>query len=208
MIGILGGTFDPVHNGHVQIALDVSHALGLQETRLIPCNVPPHRDIPVASTEQRLAMLELVAGDHAELSIDKRELEREGPSWMVDTLSSLRDELGDMPLCLILGVDAFNQIDSWHEWQKLISLAHIVIADRPDCELARSGTVADFLNQHLTDNQQDLLQQAAGIIYRCPVTQVDVSSTDVREKIRSGGDASNLVPEKVWAYIQKQAIYK
>ena len=205
MIGILGGIFDPVHNGHVQIALDIHHALGLEQTRLIPCNVPPHRDMPVASAEQRLAMLELVAGEHAELSIDKRELEREGPSWMVDTLSSLRDELGDTPLCLILGVDAFNQIDSWHEWQKLISLTHIVIADRPDCELTQSGTVADFLSEHLTDNKQDLLQQAAGFIYRCPVTQVNVSSTDVRKKLHSGDDVSNLVPEKVWVHIQKQA---
>ena len=127
---------------------------------------------------------------------------------MVDTLSSLRNELGELPLCLILGVDAFNQIDSWHEWKKLISLVHIVIADRPDCELTRSGIVADFLSQHLTNKKQDLLQQAAGVIYRCPVTQVDVSSTEVRERIRSGGDASDLVPEKVWAYIQKQAIYK
>lgn len=208
MIGILGGTFDPVHNGHVQIALDVHHALGSQETKLIPCHIPPHRDMPVVSAEQRLTMLELVAGDHPELSVDKRELEREGPSWMVDTLSSLRNELGELPMYLVLGADAFNQIDSWHEWQKLISLAHIVIADRPDCELVKSGLVAEFLNQHLTDNKQDLLQRAAGYIYRCPVTQMDVSSTKVRETIHACGDVNQLLPEKVWAYIQKQAIYK
>lgn len=208
MIGILGGTFDPVHNGHVQIALDIHQALGLQETRLIPCRIPPHRDMPLASAAQRLAMLELVANDHIELSVDTRELEREGPSWMVDTLASLRNEFGESPLCLILGADAFNKIDSWHEWQKLISLAHIVIADRPDCVLVQSGAVEEFLNQHSTDNKQDLLKQAAGYIYCCPVTQVDVSSTELRVKIRSGDDVSNLVPEKVWVYIQKQAIYK
>ncbi|MDH5435908.1 MAG: nicotinate-nucleotide adenylyltransferase [Gammaproteobacteria bacterium] len=208
MIGILGGTFDPVHNGHVQIALDVHHALGLQETRLIPCGIPPHREMPVASAAQRLAMLELVVNDHIELSVDQRELEREGPSWMVDTLASLRNELSELSLCLILGVDAFNHLDSWHEWQTLISLAHIVIADRPDCTLVQSGTVATFLNQHLTDNKQDLLKQVAGYIYRCPVTQVDVSSTQVRETIRSGDDVNKLIPGNVWAYIQKQAIYR
>ncbi|MDH5191094.1 MAG: nicotinate-nucleotide adenylyltransferase [Gammaproteobacteria bacterium] len=208
MIGILGGTFDPVHNGHVQIALDIHHALELEQIRLIPCNVPPHRNMPVANAEQRLAMLQLVTVDHDELSVDTRELEREGPSWMVDTLTSLRNDLGNTPLCFIVGVDAFNHIDTWHEWQKLISLAHIVIADRPDCKLAGSGTVAEFLKQNITGNKHDLLQQAAGLIYRCPVTQVNVSSTSIRNKIHSGDDADNQMPEKVWAYIQKQAIYK
>ena len=207
MIGILGGTFDPVHKGHVQIALDVHHALGLEQTRLIPCNVPTHRDMPVASAEQRCAMLELAIEGHPELSIDMRELERAGPSWMVDTLSSLRQELGKTPLCLIVGVDAFNHINTWHEWHRLIELAHIVVVKRPEFELAKSGTVHEFYKEHMTQDKQALSEQPAGLVYQYEATRMDISSTGIRERIRAGEDAGKFLCPKVWSYIQKHAIY-
>ena len=124
-IGILGGTFDPIHFGHLRSGLEVYESLEFEHIRLIPCGVPPHRELPIASNEQRLAMMRLAVEDNTKLIVDQRELQREGPSYTVDTLLELRQEFPDTPLCLIIGSDAFLGLDSWHQWKKIPQLAHL-----------------------------------------------------------------------------------
>lgn len=207
MLGLFGGTFDPVHFGHLRPALEVKQALELAELRFIPCNVPPHRGAPVASASQRLSMLQLALEGVPGCVIDKRELQRTGPSYMVDTLVSLRAEVGQRPLCLILGLDAFLGLDRWYQWQRLSELAHIVVTTRPGSRLPEHGEVVNLVNRCRTDDQQVLRTAAAGLIYFQTVTQLDISATVIREAVRAKRDIHFLLPEAVRLYIEREGIY-
>ena len=131
-IGILGGTFDPVHFGHLRTGLDVVEQLGLAQLRLMPCAIPPHRIEPVASASERRLMLELAIKNHPKLVVDDRELSREGPSYTVDTLHSLREDYPDNALFVLMGTDAFCSLPTWSRWQQILELAHIVVMQRAD----------------------------------------------------------------------------
>ncbi|MDP3877813.1 MAG: nicotinate-nucleotide adenylyltransferase [Methylobacter sp.] len=135
MIGIFGGTFDPVHFGHLRSALEVKDIFGLDEVRLIPCAMPPHRESPAVTAAMRLQMLALAIKNQPGLKIDTRELERyerqQTPSYMVDTLESLRQEFPHETLLLFIGTDAFKYLTGWHQWQRLFDYAHIVVLTRP-----------------------------------------------------------------------------
>lgn len=209
MIGIFGGTFDPVHYGHLRSLLEVQQALGLNEVRLIPCLIPPHRQMPGASAERRLAMLELAAADTPDFVVDQRELQRGGPSYMVDTLQSLRDELGSRKsLCLIMGLDAFVALDSWNQWQRLTELAHIVVMQRPGGLLPKTGVVADLVEQRQALDVVELQQRPAGRVYFQSVTQLDISATAIREQLAYGRDVRFLMPDSVRHYIETHGLYK
>ncbi len=209
MIGIFGGTFDPVHYGHLRPLLEVQQTLGLDEVRLIPSFIPPHRDAPGASAEQRLAMLALAAAETPGFVIDQRELLRGGPSYTVDTLQSLRDELGsNQSLCLIMGLDAFVALDSWHQWQRLTELAHIVVMQRPGGLLAKTGAVAELVEQRQVLDVAELENQPAGRVYFQSVTQLDISATAIREQLARGQDVRFLMPDSVRYYIETQGLYK
>jgi len=207
MIGVFGGTFDPVHNGHLRIALELRQQLGLDELRFVPCRQPPHRPMPYASAEQRLAMLQLAVAGQSEFVIDERELRREGPSFMVDTLASIRTEEQDTPLCLVLGGDAFVGLAGWHRWRQLIDLAHLVIAHRPGTPFILEGELLELYQQRQVDNAASLREAPAGHILLCPVTQLDISSTAIREHLREGGSGRYLLPDDVWMYMQQQHLY-
>ncbi len=208
MIGIFGGTFDPVHFGHLRPLLDVKQALGLDEVRLIPCLIPPHRGTPSASAEQRVAMLSLAMADTPGFVIDQRELHRGGPSYTVDTLLSLRHDLGDVRLCLIIGADAFMALDSWHQWQQLNQLAHIVVMQRPGTLLPKTGAVAELVEQAQALDVEELQQQAAGKILFQSVTQMDIAATSIRELVAQGKDVRFLMPDSVRHYIETVGLYK
>lgn len=208
MIGIYGGTFDPVHYGHLRPALEVQQALELDEVRFIPAGQPPHREEPRATASQRLLMLRAAIDDQPGFVVDEREIRREGPSYMVDTLVSLREELGQLPLCLILGYDAFLGLPRWHLWQRLIELSHLVITHRPgwnhdDLE----ETLHSLVQQHEIASKQ-LSKQAAGGLVFVPVTQLDISATGIREQIRAGQDIRYLLPDPVHAMIKQQQLYR
>lgn len=210
-IGIFGGTFDPVHYGHLRPALELREQLAMQRMLMLPCAVPPHRPQPQASSEQRLAMLRLAVDGEPALEIDERELKRSGPSYMVDTLGSLRDEFGDTPLCLCLGVDAFLGLPAWHRWQSLLELAHIVVAHRPGWRLDRQTLSAELIDMLATHQQQDAMVTAAssaGAIVLQPVTQLAISATDIRTHIGAGRSVRYLLPDEVWQYIQQQKLYR
>ena len=208
MLGIFGGTFDPVHFGHLRPALEVKQALALDELRFIPCNVPPHRGVPVASASQRLSMLQLALEGVPGCVIDQRELQRTGPSYMVDTLASLRVEQGHRPLCLIMGLDAFLGLDRWHQWQRLLELAHIVVTTRPGSRLPEHGEVVNLVNRCRSEDPSALRSSAAGLIYFQAVTQLDISATTIREAVRAKRDIHFLLPEAVRLYIEREGIYR
>jgi len=213
VIGIFGGTFDPVHFGHLRPAVELFETLELDELRLIPAGLPPHRRAPRASSQQRLEMLRLAIVDQPGFVLDSREIERKGPSYMVDTLSGLRNELGEQcPLCLLLGMDAFLGLSSWHRWREIPHLAHLVVSHRPGWLPEHlddhGGPLAELADHSLTSNPQELRQVPAGRIFMQPVTQLDISSTRIRALIRQGRTPRYLLPDAVWAYIQEQQLYQ
>jgi nicotinate-nucleotide adenylyltransferase len=211
-IGVFGGTFDPVHFGRLRRALELKQQLGLASVHLIPCNIPPHRGEPHASAEQRCAMLQLAIEGEPGLQLDKRELERPGPSYMVDTLKSLRQEYGgERPLCLIIGGDAFLGLPSWYHWQQLVQLAHIVVAHRPGWALDEATLDAPLralLQQHRLNQPAQLCEAPAGGVLLQAVSQLDISATSIRHRVAAGESANYLLPQPVWDYIRQQNLYR
>jgi len=207
MIGILGGTFDPVHFGHLRPALEVQQLLGLQEVRLIPCRNPPHRPPPQASAAQRLAMLESAIDGHPVFRIDTRELGREGPSWTLDTLVSLRRELEGQGVCLLLGLDAFRGLSTWHRWHELTDYCHMVVMTRPGSVLPEQGELAAFIGLHRVLDAAALGQHASGLLLFTPVTQLEISGTAIRKQLVAGRDPGYLLPEAVIDIIYKEGLY-
>ena len=208
MIGILGGMFDPVHLGHLRPALDVLQVLGLEEIRLIPCSSPPHRSPPVATAGQRAAMLAAAVRHYPQFTVDRRELARAGPSWTFDTLSELRRELGSRRLCLLIGMDALHGLPTWHRWLELLDLCHMVVMTRPGTDFRAQGELTDFVNRHRVQDAAQLEIQASGRLLFQPVTQLEISSTRVRELLATGRSAGFLLPEAVLEFIQREGLYQ
>ena len=208
MIGVLGGTFDPVHIGHLRTALELYQTLPFAEIRFVPCGQPPHRHQPSANANQRLAMLRLALGDQQGFNIDERELQRQGPSYMVDTLSSLRAEFPTVPLSLIIGLDVFRDFDKWHRWQEIPALAHIVVVHRPASDIVKQGRVYAMLEKIRIEEPAQLLRQSAGSLLLWPVRQLDISSTDIRSLIAERKSPRYLLPERVYEYISSEGLYR
>jgi len=182
MIGIFGGTFDPVHYGHIKPALSVKQALNLSQIRFIPNSVPPHRDAPWLSTEQRLSLLQSALGEYADVVVDQRELGRDGPSYMIDTLQSLNSDYQDERFCLVIGMDAFFGITQWRQWKQLFELCHLVVTTRPgfDQALILEQIGAEnypFIAEKMTQDFETLKQEKAGKILLQSVPLLDISST-------------------------------
>lgn len=209
MLGIYGGTFDPIHHGHLRTALEVREALGLAEVRFIPCGYPSHRWQPEASSEMRLRMLELaLQGAGPEFKIDTRELMRKGPSYMVDTLQSLRIQIANAPLALIVGLDAFQGFSQWHSWRSLFDLAHVIVMHRPNAdETLADPVLSEFVQNRVVGSTEMLHTQPAGRVHFIEVTQLAISASRIRELVRQGRSPRYLLPESVLGYIQAQGLY-
>jgi nicotinate-nucleotide adenylyltransferase len=207
MIGILGGTFDPVHLGHLRTALEVREALELEEIRLIPCRQPPHRPLPLASARQRMRMLNAAIEGHEGFVVDERELLREGPSYMLDTLVSLRKDFAGQGICLIIGMDAFRGLASWHRWRELLDYCHLIVMTRAGAKLPDSGQLGDFTRQHRVPDSSKLREQAAGRLLFQQVSRLEISGTHIRGLLAGGGDASFLIPDSVLEIINEQGLY-
>ncbi len=207
-IGVFGGMFDPIHYGHLRTAFELRHRLGLDELRFVPCGDPPHRDSPVSPAALRLRMVEAAIAGHAGFAADDRELERAGPSYTYDTLVSLRDEMPADALCLIVGMDAFVSLPAWHRGSELLDLAHVVVAHRPGWEAPRDGEIGQLLARHGTADGPALGERTAGLIHVEPVTQLEVSSSELRRSIRSGLPPTFLMPESVSEIIRESGCYE
>ncbi len=204
VIGVYGGSFDPVHYGHLRTALEVKEIFGLDQLRLIPCYQSPLKENTRASADDRLAMLRLAVADLQGIICDSRELNREGYSYMVDTLASLRMEYSDCSLLLFIGTDAFNQLTRWHEWQRLFDYAHVIVITRPTVQ---PQILSDFLTERVTTTRTSLTEKPAGKLFFQTVTQLDISATVIRSLIGHHGNPRFLLPDSVIHYINANKLY-
>lgn len=207
-IGILGGTFDPIHIGHLRGALEVAEIFALDELRLIPNARPPHRETPSCSAEDRLAMVRLAVQDVPPLVVDARELARDKPSYTIDTLESLRAELTpDDQLFLVVGWDAFCGLPGWHRWQQLLDHCHILVMQRPDADSEAPETLRDLLAARSVSGPQ-ALAGCGGQIAFVWQTPLEVSATKIRQLLASNRSVRFLVPDAVLAYINAHGLYR
>ncbi len=206
-MGVFGGTFDPVHLGHLRSAFELKATLDCGEIRFLPCAIPPHRATPVADANTRAHMVKLAVGDEPGFVVDERELHREGPSYSVDTLESLRAEFPSTPLCLFVGMDAFLGLPRWHRWERIFELAHVVVAHRPGWRVPARGPLGELIALRGRKDPLALHQVSAGLIFVHAVTQLEISSTEIRELIRAGRDPRFLLPDVVRNYVMEVGCY-
>lgn len=193
------------------MAQELADTLNLEEIRFIPAANPPHKAAPTVSAQQRAEMVQLAIADNPLFELDRCELNRQGASYTIDTLISLREELGEkVSICLIMGDDAFSHLDSWHRWQELLHYCHIILVQRPSKQALSklSNQLTAFLESHYTENADDLAEKPAGYIHMQHITAQDIAATSIREKLVAGKNAKYLVPDQVLAYIQQQQLYK
>jgi len=207
-IGILGGTFDPIHNGHLRLAVEALEQCHLREVHFIPCGTPPHRSAPHASAADRLHMVQFAVHSNPAFLADQRETYRTDACYTVNTLTELRNEYGSQQsLCLLLGSDAFAQLDTWHQWRELFGLAHIVVMQRPGQPLGNTLAKADpaLLQEYtarLAPSPKALHEIPFGHIVVLNIPALEISSTDIRKRCVEGKDIHSLVPDSVAHFIQ------
>ncbi|HEY4873922.1 MAG TPA: nicotinate-nucleotide adenylyltransferase [Steroidobacteraceae bacterium] len=206
-IGLFGGTFDPLHYGHLRTAFELWQALSLAEVRFMPTGSPPHREQPLAPAQLRLDMVKAAVADQPAFVVDDREVRRTGVSYSVDTLTELRAEYPQRSLCLLLGMDAFLGLPNWHRWRDLLDLAHIIVAHRPGWRAPTMGPLGEVMVDRGTGSVRDLHEQRAGRIYVHAVTQLEISSTELRQLISQGRDPRYIVPEEVRRIIRETRCY-
>jgi nicotinate-nucleotide adenylyltransferase len=206
-VGIFGGTFDPIHYGHLRTALELKALLELERVHIVPCANPPHRSAPMSDGPLRLRMVAAAVHGEQGFVADARELERDGVSYTIDTLASFRAELPDRSLCLLLGMDAFLGLPQWHRWRELTDVAHIVVAHRPGWSAPGAGTLGELLRERRAPSAAALASQPAGLVHVQPVTQLEISSTDLRDSLRAGRDPKYLVPDSVREIIIETECY-
>ena len=208
-VAVFGGTFDPVHHGHLRSALELVEHLSVDQIRLMPCCSPPHRGMPAAAAEHRAAMVQLAVAREEKLICDRRELERSGKSYSIDSLIELHEELGaGCSLSLVMGCDAVQSVESWHRWQELLDWAHIVVLARPGWQFPTTGAVARWLSEHRCDDHRVLQRERSGRILVAQLRPLAISSTEIRRLLQDDMSIRYLLPEPVLDYIQLHQLYK
>lgn len=206
-IGIFGGTFDPIHYGHLRCALELYQQLNLQNVRFIPCQNPVIDKTAHATILQRLTMLKKALADQPSFLLDEREIHRTTPSYSVDTLLSLREEFPHTPLCFIIGSDALNNLHRWHRWQELITLAHLIVITRPKAISPQQRSIQKLIHEHQISDAKQLVQQISGYLFVVDTIQLDISGTMIRQQIAAGLNPRYLLPDEVLQYIRKEKLY-
>ena len=202
---LFGGTFDPIHYGHLKPLVELQQHCSCEEVRIIPAAVPPHRPAPVASTADRLAMLRLALAEYPGFTLDSCELDRDGPSYSVLTLQALRASMPDAALCLVMGSDAFAGLPTWYHWQEIPELCHIIVIERPG---EAAAGAQQWAQQRLVEDVQSLQTTTAGFVLPLRLTLLDTSATDIRQRLATGQDVKGMLPESVLDYIREQGLYR
>ncbi len=208
-IVVMGGTFDPVHYGHLRTALEIAQLLGHGSVvHMMPCGDPRHRQAPEASAHHRYAMLETAISDEPLLLASRLEVDREGATYTVDTLAELRQEVGaQRPIVFVMGADAFLTLTKWHRWVEIIRLAHIMVTNRPNWSNIGQGDLNDLLRKHSAKQLNELTELPSGRIAECALTQLDISSTHIRNLLQTGKSPRFLTPDTVLDYIRSHQLY-
>ncbi|SET08798.1 nicotinate-nucleotide adenylyltransferase [Thorsellia anophelis] len=204
-----GGTFDPIHNGHISICKAVANQLNLETITLLPNNIPPHRPQPIASPIQRLTMLKLAIENESIFEIDTRELKKKSHSYTIETLIELREEIGkDTPLLFIIGEDSLNTIDSWHKWESLLDYCHIIVCKREDNKYRIDNKILnEWINQNKTASTTNITHYSNGYIYKANTPYFQISATEIRRLRMQMQEIDFLLPDSVKKYIIENAIY-
>lgn len=206
---LFGGTFDPIHYGHLRPVATLAAQLGLQKITLLPNNVPPHRPQPEASPAQRAEMISLAIANQPLFDIDRRELQRETPSWTIDTLIDIRRERGDrQPLGFIIGQDSLLTLHKWHRWQELLDYCHLLVLKRPGyAEEMSTPEQQSWLESHRTEDISYLHQQPGGSVFLADSALLPISATEIRERRHAGLSCDKLLPPEVIAWMDQQGLY-
>jgi len=214
-LAILGGTFDPIHYGHLRFASDVRSALSLSEVRLIPAGTPPHRVPPIAPAEDRFAMTEIGCTEFEGLSADRIEIDRPGPSYTVDTLEALHSLRPELPLALLVGADAFAGLPQWRHWERLFALAHFIVAERPGAAPTGEGLPASLQvhwERRLTTDISRLERTLSGSIVRVTIAPQPIAASAIRAELAQGDvgreRVRGLLPSPVLDYIDRNHLYR
>ncbi len=213
-IGIFGGTFDPIHHGHLRLAQEALEQCSMSGIRFIPSGTPPHRTVPLATAEHRLSMVRLAIHGQPGFAVDEREAHRTEKCYSFDTFSALRAELGaEQPLCLLLGSDAFLQFHTWHQWRQLIELTHLVVMQRPGRPVGNviaqaDATLRQQYGTRLAPSPRLLHESPGGHIVVLDMPQLDISATDIRSRAAQNKNLRYLLPDSVAHYIHTHKLYK
>lgn len=208
-IALFGGTFDPIHIGHLQSALEVQQHLNLLAVRLIPSYIPPHRESLGCEAKQRLVMVNIAVQNNPALEVDDREIRRQGPSYTFDTLKSIRDEVGpEVALIMVLGLDSFITLSTWYRWRDLFGCAHILVLDRPGWRWTIAAELQAMISARMVDDATCLLQESAGLVARIQTTQLNISATDIRMRLKQQQPVGYLLPDAVSQFIKEKGIYQ
>jgi len=206
-LAFFGGTFDPVHYGHLKCADQARQVLGLENLYLLPAGTPPHRTTPFTTAAQRMEMLGLALADFPSLAIDDREIRRSGPSYMVDTLKELRAEFPQRPLLLLIGQDAVNYLHTWYEWEQLFELTHLVTFPRPGAEPQYRQDLARQIERRSCADLRSLLDMEVGGVLHLELELIDISATSIQSIIRLGRSPRGMSPQAVLDYINENRLY-
>lgn len=207
MIALFGGTFDPIHLGHINMAKQCVEHLNLRNLQFMPCAIPAHKAVPGISNEDRIAMLQAAIETYDYFSLDLRELKRKGPSYSLLSLQELREEHPNDPILFLIGLDSFNTLDKWFEWQTITQLCHLVVFQRPNQNINLSPQLIEYKKQALTTSPDTLRLECAGRLYFLPGKMMDIASSDIRQKLKKGQSCGELLPTAVSHYIGEQQLY-
>lgn len=207
-IGILGGTFDPIHYGHLKIAEYILEKCEFETIQFIPNRTPPHRRPPFGSANHRYEMVKLAIKNHPKFSVNDLEITRPSPSYMIDTLQILQSQRPNQPLCLIIGSDAFNHFNEWLHWQKILDIAHLIVVNRSKNGLIRQPWMQKLLQSRCIDLPEKLATKNSGYILIIQIEPIPISASRIREKLKKQEDVSNMLPNSVLNYIIENKLYE
>ncbi|MGC1182265.1 nicotinate-nucleotide adenylyltransferase [Legionella sp.] len=207
-LAIFGGTFDPIHNGHLQTSLNIQTHFKFDSYVFLPCKIPITKPPPLANTQQRIKMIQLAIKDYPSLNIDLREITRDSPSYMVETLESFRLEFPQAAITLIMGYDSFSLLPTWYQWKKLITLGNILVINRNDFYRPQlSELLQNFLKKYQCKEKTAILKNQSGAIFFFNAGYYEISSTKIREEIKQGKEVDSKLPKAVYHYIRDEGLY-